>query len=87
MGIRSEGFCSGDVQYCSSFQARGPEEEKRKRRTIVTPDERVSVLVCYSPVHMLLRLLKSDVHVSVETGQNPCAQNAISILIRKDGGE
>ena len=36
---------------------------------------------------LLLRLLKSDVHVSVETGQNPCAQNAISILIRKDGGE
>ncbi len=38
---------------------------------VVSADEGVPVLVLQLSVHVLLRLLQGDVHVSVETSENP----------------
>jgi len=34
--------------------------------TIVTTDKRIPITVCHSSIDVFLRLLESDVHVSVE---------------------
>ncbi len=45
--------------------------EIAKNCTIISPYERVAVLVLQLAVRVLFGLLERDVHVAVETGENP----------------
>lgn len=42
---------------------------KEDDQTIVTTDECIPIPICHSPIYVLLRLLKGDVHVSIKARQ------------------
>ena len=65
-----QSLCGGNIQYYGHNDEKLRTEQIGGKRTIVSPNERVTVTVRDPPICMLLSLLQCNVHIPIETGQN-----------------
>lgn len=69
-------MCLQEIKLPHLLVYRDKVKQHLKGPTVVSSQECIAVFVLELSIHILLRLLDGDVHVSIQTGQDPCRNTA-----------